>query len=440
MKLLKYIFFFSIIILIYFLINYYIIVRSLIFLPHNSAYPTIFIILIIFLASSFIVGRIWERYSIGKISTILIWMGSFYSGFMAYTLLQLVLLDFLRLLNYLFGIFPDYLTKNIDQTNKITGIIIISISLITVIAGHINTLFPKVKYLELKINKNAGKLRELNIVTLSDLHIGTLIGKKYLSKVVDIVNSLNPDIILIPGDIIDEDLAPVIKNNLGEVLKTFTSPYGTYAVTGNHEYIGGVKKAKKYLLDHNIKILSDQAVLIDNSFYVVGREDLSMNHYNTTGQDELSTIMKDIDETSPIIISDDEPVSPDEDCDAQSSDKTNCIQNHRKELPEIMKNVNKSFPVILLDHQPFKLEQAVENGVDLQLSGHTHNGQLWPFNHITKHVYELSWGYKKKGNTHFYVSCGAGGWGPPMRTGSRPEIIKIKLKFNSMDKNNENKI
>ena len=351
-----------------------------------------------------------------------------------YTLLQLVLLDFLRLLNYLFGIFPDYLTKNIDQTNKITGIIIISISLITVIAGHINTLFPKVKYLELKINKNASKLRELNIVTLSDLHIGTLIGKKYLSKVVDIVNSLNPDIILIPGDIIDEDLAPVIQNNLGEILKTFSSIYGTYAVTGNHEYIGGVKKAKKYLIDHNIKLLSDEAKFIDGSFYVVGREDLSMNHYSGNSQDELSEVMRDIEETSPVMLENDEPSEPDppdgEDCKSGNSDKTKHTRNHRKELAEIMKIVNKSFPVILLDHQPFKLEQAVENGVDLQLSGHTHNGQLWPFNHITKHVYELSWGYKKKGNTHFYVSCGAGGWGPPMRTGSRPEIIKIKLEFN----------
>ncbi len=430
MKLLKYILVFSLIILIYVLINYYLIVRGLVLVPHNSPLRLFFIILIIFLASSFIIGRLWERYRISKISTALIWVGSFYTGFMVYTLLQLIFIDFLRLLNYLFGIFPDYLTYNLNQTNKITGIIVVLISLITVIAGHINTLFPKIKYLEIKINKNAGKLRKLNIVTLSDLHIGTLIGKKYLSKVVNIVNSLNPDIILIPGDIIDEDLAPVIENNLGEVLNKFTSRYGTYAVTGNHEYIGGIKKAKEYLINHSIKLLNDEARFIDNSFYVVGREDLSINHYNTTGQDELSTIMKDIDETSPITISDDEPVSEDEDCDRESSDKTNCVQNHRKELHEIMKNVNKSFPVILLDHQPFKLEEAVENGVDLQLSGHTHNGQLWPFNYITKHVYELSWGYKKKGNTHFYVSCGAGGWGPPMRTGSRPEIIKITLIFN----------
>jgi predicted MPP superfamily phosphohydrolase len=75
------------------------------------------------------------------------------------------------------------------------------------------------------------------------------------------------------------------------------------------------------------------------------------------------------------------------------------------------------------------LEEAEKNGVDLQLSGHTHHGQLWPFNFVTRKVYELSWGYKKKGNTHFYVSSGVGTWGPPIRTGNRPEIVNILLRF-----------
>jgi predicted MPP superfamily phosphohydrolase len=86
-------------------------------------------------------------------------------------------------------------------------------------------------------------------------------------------------------------------------------------------------------------------------------------------------------------------------------------------------------PIILMDHQPLHFEEAEQNGVDLQLSGHTHHGQLWPFNYITKKVYELSMGYVRKGNTHFYVSCGAGTWGPPVRTGSRPEVIEINVKF-----------
>ena len=94
-----------------------------------------------------------------------------------------------------------------------------------------------------------------------------------------------------------------------------------------------------------------------------------------------------------------------------------------------MLGVDKSLPIILMDHQPFKLDEAVRNGVDVQLSGHTHHGQLWPFHFITKKVYELSWGYKLKGNTHVYVSSGVGTWGPPVRTGNRPEIVHLRLRF-----------
>jgi predicted MPP superfamily phosphohydrolase len=100
-----------------------------------------------------------------------------------------------------------------------------------------------------------------------------------------------------------------------------------------------------------------------------------------------------------------------------------------------MNSVDTTLPVILMDHQPLHLDDVVNHGVDLQLSGHTHHGQLWPFNYISQAVYELSWGYKKKGNTHFYVSCGVGTWGPPMRTGNRPEVVNVKLKFESETKN-----
>ena len=97
------------------------------------------------------------------------------------------------------------------------------------------------------------------------------------------------------------------------------------------------------------------------------------------------------------------------------------------ELRKMLNGVDRSSPLILMDHQPFHLNEAVDAGVDLQLSGHTHHGQLWPLNAITNAVYELSRGYMKKGGTHFYVSCGVGTWGPPVRTGNRPEVVSIIL-------------
>jgi hypothetical protein len=94
-----------------------------------------------------------------------------------------------------------------------------------------------------------------------------------------------------------------------------------------------------------------------------------------------------------------------------------------------MAGVDKRFPIILMDHQPIGLNEAVEQGADLQLSGHTHHGQLWPFNAITNAIYEVSWGYKKKGQTQFYVSSGVGTWGPPVRLGNTPEIIHLQITF-----------
>ncbi len=133
-----------------------------------------------------------------------------------------------------------------------------------------------------------------------------------------------------------------------------------------------------------IKFLRDEVAMIDNSFYVIGREDYS---------------------------------------------KFNFTRMRRKTLDELTQNLNNSLPKILLDHQPLNLNEAVDNSIDIQLSGHTHHGQIAPANLITKLVYELSWGYKKKQNTHFYVSSGIGTWGPPVKIGNDAELILINLKF-----------
>ncbi|HEX2984233.1 MAG TPA: metallophosphoesterase, partial [Ignavibacteriales bacterium] len=263
------------------------------------------------------------------------------------------------------------------------GFLIIAVS-VTILLGHLNAISPKLKKYELTVDKKAGNLKELNILMASDTHLGTLIRKDRMQKLVDASHELNPDIILLAGDVIDEDVKPVIHNGIGDIFYKMKSKYGIYAITGNHEYIGGVNAASEYLIKHGINLLRDSTVLIDSSFYVVGREDLSIKRM---------------------------------------------MKKDRAELKDLLKNVNKDLPVIMMDHQPFHLEEAEQNGIDLQLSGHTHHGQLWPFNFITKAVYEVSWGYKKKGNSHIYVSSGYGLWGPQVRTGSDAEYLFIKLTF-----------
>ncbi|MCX7874597.1 MAG: metallophosphoesterase [Melioribacteraceae bacterium] len=389
MKPLQMIIFFSIVFSIYGTINYYIIRRGLTVIPNE--YKSLYLIIIIFLAASYIAGRLLENIWVSPLSVALVYIGSFWLAIMIYIFLQLLIVDFVLLIEKFFHFIPSFLTKDIVSTKKIVALSIVILTIIIVAAGYINTNMIIIKKYNINVKKNAGELKSLNIAMASDLHLGTINSYGFMYEVAEKINSLNPDIILFAGDIIDEDLAPVIKYDVGEHLNKLKSKYGVYGITGNHEYIGGVEPAVKYLEKYNIKIIRDDAIKIDNAFYLVGREDLSIKQF---------------------------------------------AGKRRKELSEIIKDIDKSLPIILMDHQPYKLEEAQKNKIDLQLSGHTHNGQLWPFNYIVEKIYELAWGYRVIDNTHYYVSCGVGGWGPPIRTGSRPEIINIKLNFIGDEKSN----
>ncbi len=201
----------------------------------------------------------------------------------------------------------------------------------------------------------------------------------------DTINIVKPELVIFAGDIIDEDIGPVIKEDMGKSLSKINPPLGFFGINGNHEHMGGVEAADSYLIQHGLRMLRDESFLVSDSFYLVGREDRTISR--TGGID-------------------------------------------RKSLDEVLKNSNPTLPIILLDHQPFDLKSLAEsNKIDLQISGHTHNGQLWPFTYIVKMIYELPFGYLKINNTHFYVSSGYGTWGPPIRIGNRPEIVLINVKF-----------
>jgi predicted MPP superfamily phosphohydrolase len=346
MKFWNFLIFISIVLLIYSSVNYYIFVRGLQALPKDSPFRTYYIVLFIIVASSFWIGRILENFMLNKFTETFVWIGSFWLAFMLYFFLFIILFDLIRLSDHFFGFLPKFISGNYQKAKIISfiGTVIIVVGII--IYGHINFLNTRTLTLEITLPKKDSKLDTLNIVAASDIHLGTIVGKKQLDKFVQMANSLNPDIILLPGDIFDEDIGPIIKNKLGDDLQKLNAKYGVYAVTGNHEYIGGVESAVDYMEKHGINVLRDEAVLIDSGFYLVGREDRSIGQF---------------------------------------------ANQKRIELSEITKNINKNFPAILLDHQPFQLNLTRENGIDLQLSGHTHHGQLWPLNYITSMIYEISW-------------------------------------------------
>ncbi|MFH1120514.1 MAG: metallophosphoesterase [Bacteroidota bacterium] len=387
MKTYQFIIFFFVVLLVYSAINYYIYHRAMQTLPADSGVKVWFKWMFIFVTGSYVVGRILERIQISALSNFLVWTGSFWLAVMFYSLLAVILFDIIRISNHFIGYLPlSWLTQK--ATLNLMGITMLLI-LSTVLAGYFNAINPKFKHLDLKIDKKANGIEELNIAMASDIHMGTIIGPRRMAKLVDSINMLKPDIILLAGDIVDEDLGPVIKQNLGEALRKLQAPMGVYGITGNHEYIGGAQAAVNYLQEHGIVMICDSVIKIADAFYIAGRED---------------------------------------------RDKPRFSGKARLQLEKLLKDTDKSLPIILMDHQPFDLQKAEAAGVDLQLSGHTHHGQIWPLNYLTKAIFEVSMGYKKKGNSHFYISPGFGGWGPPVRIGNRPEIVNIRLKFKTSDK------
>jgi len=383
MRKIQFIIFFSIVIIVYGLLSFYIYNKGLqVFLQGTTArfyYKVVFL----FLTVSYIIARFMERIWLSLVSDVFTWIGSFWLAAFFYLLLIVIAIDLIRLLDYIIPFIPDS-AKSLEF-RKIVFWASVGVVSLLLLAGFINALIPRVKTLEITADKKVEGMKELNIAFASDIHLGTLIGPRRTNKIIQKINGLNADLILLGGDIVDEDLGPVIRNNLGDSLKKLSAPLGVFGITGNHEYIGGAEPAVKYLEAHGVKMIRDTAIKIDNKFYILGREDRDMRNFAGTKRKEIQSLMQEIDHT---------------------------------------------FPIIMLDHQPFELDIKEENGIDLTLSGHTHHGQMWPLNYITKAIYEVSWGYKKKGNTHVYVSSGVGGWGPPVRIGNRPEIVLINVKFN----------
>lgn len=384
MKTTNFLIFFSIVFTVYAAVNFYIFARGWQALPQGSAIRKIYLIVFLIAFLSFLSGRILERFNTSVFSDVLVWIGSFWFAAILYFFIIVVFFDLLRTINASTPLYPSFATFNYERTKLIVFTLSVLIVGGLLTYGFFNAKKPQVKYLEYKISKNAGELKTLNIAMISDLHLGTIIENSRLTDIVEKINALNPDIILLAGDIVDEDLGPVIRNNLGETLKNLSSKYGTFGITGNHEYIGGVEEACEYLTAHGITMLRDSVVKIDNAFYIAGREDKDISRF--TGK-------------------------------------------KRKTVDALLKEIDRSFPVIMMNHQPAEFDDAVKNEVDLHLSGHTHYGQLFPLNFITDLVFELSYGSMRKGQTNFYVSTGVGTWGPPVRIGNSPEILSIKLIF-----------
>jgi predicted MPP superfamily phosphohydrolase len=376
--------FFIIFFSVYFTANYYIFIRGWQAISALPSLKPVYAVIFIFSALSYIISRIFNSTIPSLLYDILLWTGSLWFAFMLYFFLFILLIDLSRLLNHFFHIYPHFIVQNYQQAKLITFFIVLIFSCLIIFMGYLNTRNIKINYAEIELPKKSSRISELNVVLVADFHLTPVNDGKLLNEIVEKINSLHPDIVLMPGDILDDKVEILKRKGIGKDLSGIKSKYGVFASNGNHEFIVGVEDADKYLLELGVNVLRDSAFLVDSSFYVIGREDIT---------------------------------------------KRNFLSVNRKPLNEILKEVDRSYPVIIVDHTPSGLDEIVKENIGLQLSGHTHNGQMFPLNLITKLIYEVSWGYLKKENTQFYVTCGVGTWGPPVRLGSDSEIVSMKIRF-----------
>ena len=383
-RLRSFLIFFSIVFSVYGLIQFYIYSRLMQAIPPASwlsgALPYIFVPI----ALSYFVGQYLEHKFQSRISDVLTWIGAFWLGMMTWLFLAAVLVDLVRLIDWPLHILPSTWYADVAATKMWVAAGFCAITVIGHTIGFFNARNIRVKPLRIQIEKKreGGSLR---VAMISDMHMGTIIGRGMVQQMVRKINSIEPDLVLMAGDQMDGEPMPAMRMDLGKILEKIQSKYGVFAITGNHEYIGNAETSCAYMESHGIRMLRDASVEVAG-LQIVGREDYAAKQF---------------------------------------------AKVERKPLAELVAPLDRSKPIILLDHTPFHLEDAEQNGIDLQVSGHTHHAQIWPWHLITKRVYEVSWGYKQKGKTHYYVSCGAGTWGPPIRIGNTPEIMAIDLHFES---------
>lgn len=254
-------------------------------------------------------------------------------------------------------------------------------TLCLLIYGYWNYGHPNVNMIEISLEKPLSK--PFRVVATSDIHLGYGTNKKRLKQYVDLINEQQPDAVVISGDLIDNSIKPVEKHRMEEELQEINAPYGVYMVMGNHEYISGREECEKFINSAGITLLRDSMITLSNGVQIIGRDDRS-NH-------------------------------------------------QRKSLEELIAECNNAMPMILLDHQPYLLSQTDALKIDLQISGHTHRGQIFPINLLTDHIYEQSHGYRQWNHSHIVVSSGLSLWGPPFRIGTNSDIYVIQINGNKKD-------
>ncbi len=254
----------------------------------------------------------------------------------------------------------------------------LGLPILVVAFGAVNHRILRVKEYRVEVPRRASAARELTIVFMADLHFRDLISGRFLEELTAKVNAQNPDLILLGGDLLEGDRRGEDTGRYERAFRAMTSRYGIYGAPGNHERFSRAG-TEAFLERAGIRLLQDEAVPVDDALVLAGRKD------------------------------------------ARARD--------RKPVAEVLSSARRDLPAVLIAHRPTGFDEARRAGADIQLSGHTHHGQLFPVNLITQRQYDLSWGHLERDGAHLFVTSGVQGWGPPVRTVGASEIIVIRLLF-----------
>ncbi|MFA5793926.1 MAG: metallophosphoesterase [Candidatus Brocadiia bacterium] len=260
---------------------------------------------------------------------------------------------------------------------------------------------PRIKTITIKSPKLPKALSGFSIVQLSDLHLNYQKSERWLDRIIDKANTLNPDVVVITGDLADADISS--DGRFYQALRKLKPKYGVYAITGNHDFYNGITSFERLTRELNIKTLRNEHVTIAGAIELAGVDDDTAKGFGSAGTDPVKEMKSDT-------------ISNGADLDTALR------------LPV---GVDHDRFIILLAHQPTGIfDQAAKRGVDLQLSGHTHWGQIPPMDFLIKLRYKYAYGLYKNGSATLYTTSGTDVWGPPMRLFSRTEIVNVILTSN----------
>jgi uncharacterized protein len=347
--------------------------RARVLLPDRWGVQLLFIFFLILMITAPIGTRLLERSGYEWAAKLVGYIGYYWMGFVFLSLWGFLVVGVIGLA---FKLLNSLSITNLPPiAGKGSSLIVFATVLVICVYGHMEAHRIKVERVEIKTDKLPQGMQRFKIAQISDVHLGIINGKGRLEEIVDLIRAEQPDLLVATGDLVDGDMAR--NGEIHELLNQIQPPFGKYAVTGNHEFYAGLAQALETIERSGFRVLRGEGVTIDGVLNVVGIDD--------------PTIRSATDETSLL-----------------TSSRNGLFTLFLKHRPEVPKESLGLF--------------------DLQLSGHTHLGQIFPFRFLTGMVYPMQNGlYDLAGGSKLYTSRGSGTWGPPIRVLSPPEVTIIEL-------------